>query len=108
VLTIKNWNSEVDFLFANSDFRQDNSSGTIAIQNAIGSAPENQVKFFGDPQSPDGSHTTWIDNATNYYNYADNEIRPVPEPSTYGAFFIAGSLAFLGWRRRRSGQSQLR
>jgi fibronectin-binding autotransporter adhesin len=106
VLTIKNWNSEVDFLFANSDFRQNNGSGTLAVHNATGTAPENQVWFQGDPQSPTGAKTTWIDNATNYYSYANNQIRPVPEPATYGAIFIAGSLALLAWRRRKSGQSQ--
>ncbi len=110
VVTVKNWSSETDFLFANSDFRVNNGSGQISIRNQIGTGgsftPEDQVWFQGDPQSPDGSHTTWIDNTTNYYNYADHEIRPVPEPSTYGAIFLAASLGLLGWTRfRRSRKS---
>jgi fibronectin-binding autotransporter adhesin len=99
ILTIKNWNSEVDFLFANSDFRLDSATGTVAVRDAVGSQPENHVYFQGDPQSPTGAYTTWIDNTTNYPTYANYEIRPVPEPATYGALLLGGCLGFLGWIR---------
>jgi hypothetical protein len=32
----------------------------------------------------------------------DREIRPTPEPSTYGALLLSGCLGLLGWRRLRA------
>lgn len=101
-LTIRNWTSEVDFLFANYDFRQVDENGTLAIFNQIGTTPQNQVHFEGDPQSPDGSHTTWIN--YGYDGFTNWEIRPIPEPSTYGAILTAASLAFLLYRRSRKAK----
>lgn len=105
-VTVKNWTSEVDFLFANSSFKVDNSSGQTAVRNQIGTTatytPENQVWFQGDPWSPDGSHTTWIDNSNTYGQYTNWEIRPVPEPSTYGALLLSGCFGLLIWKRVRS------
>ncbi len=103
-LLIRNWTSEVDFLFANSDFRQTDGGGTIALFNQIGTHPQNQVHFEGDPQSPDGSHTTWIN--YDYDGFTNWEIRPIPEPSTYGAILTASSLAFLLYRRSRKAKSK--
>ena len=103
-LLIRNWTSEVDFLFANADFRQNNGSGTLALFNQIGTHPENQVHFEGDPQSPDGSHTTWIN--YDYDGFTNWEIRPIPEPSTYGAILTGASLAFLLYRRSRKAKSK--
>ena len=31
----------------------------------------------------------------------DREIRPTPEPATYGALFLSGCVGLLGWRRFR-------
>ncbi|HYP15641.1 MAG TPA: autotransporter-associated beta strand repeat-containing protein, partial [Opitutus sp.] len=108
-LTVKNWTSEVDFLFATNSgyatsggFRLNNSTGTLAIFNQIGAAPENHV-HFENTNSADGSHTTWINN--NYDGFTNWEIRPIPEPSTYGALLIAGSLGLLGYRRFRKSRS---
>ncbi len=102
-LTVQNWTSETDFLFANSAFRQNNGSGTLAVYNAVGAVPESQVHFANDPNSADGSHTTWIN--SNFDGYTNFEIRPIPEPATYGVWLIGGCLAFLGWRRRRRSKS---
>ncbi|HYD85087.1 MAG TPA: autotransporter-associated beta strand repeat-containing protein, partial [Opitutus sp.] len=97
VLTIRNWSSEVDFLFANVAFRQIDGGGTLAGFNTDGTAPQNQVHFEGDPLSPDGSHTGWIN--YDYQGYTNWEIRPIPEPATYGAMLLGGCVALLGWRR---------
>ena len=109
ILTVRNWTSEVDFLFATNSgyatsggFRLDGASGTLAEFNQIGSQPSNQVHFEGDPQSPDGSHTTWIN--YDHLGYTNWEIRPIPEPSTYGAILIGSALAFLGFRRFRASR----
>jgi len=101
-LTIKNWSGESDFLFANSIFSQNDGSGTVAGYNQIGQIPENQIHFEGT-NSADGSYTTWIN--YNYLGYTNYEIRPIPEPSTYGALLLGGCLGLFGWLRlkRRAG-----
>jgi autotransporter-associated beta strand protein len=109
-VTIRNWTSEVDFLFATNPayatsggFRLVDGNGTLADFNQIGVPPENQVQFEGDPQSPDGSHTTWINDQHDAWQdrYTDWEIRPIPEPSTYGALLLAASALLVFVRRRR-------
>lgn len=97
IVTVRNWTSEVDFLFANSSFRQDNGSGTAAQPNTEGSAPQNQVHFEDQPIS-NGSNTAW----TEYNNgYADHQIRPIPEPSTYGALLLGACASLVAFLRRR-------
>lgn len=98
-LTVKNWSSEIDFLFANSNFRLNDSSGTSAEFNVTGAAPQNQIVFETDG-SASGSQTAWIN--YNYGGYTNFEIRPIPEPSTYGLLFVSASLGLLGWRARRA------
>ena len=107
-LTVQNWDSEVDFLYALTDFRLNSSGGTLAAYNAIGPVPEDLVLFPGT-NSANGSNTTWTNNSYyavvnasgNYVGAQNKEIRPVPEPSTYGAIFLGLTGAFLGWRRWR-------
>jgi fibronectin-binding autotransporter adhesin len=84
-VTVNNWVNGSDYFFANSSFTQ--NGGASAVINARGSAPENQIAFSGFT----GGSTAWV-------GY-DHEITPVPEPSVYGAVFLGGCLAFLGWRR---------
>ncbi len=43
--------------------------------------------------------TTWV--SGNHSGWFDREIRPTPEPATYGALLIGGCLGLLGWRRWR-------
>ncbi|MBS0633177.1 MAG: autotransporter-associated beta strand repeat-containing protein [Verrucomicrobia bacterium] len=100
-LTVKNWDSEVDFLYASTHFSQ--IGGTDATKNQIGTTPENQVKFYNTFDA-NGAYTTWTDNS--YYGdangpYQNRQIRPVPEPATYGAIFMAAALGFLGYRQYR-------
>lgn len=75
-LVVTNWVDAVDY------FTTPTSPGEM------GSPPLNQVVFTGFT-----SDTRWID--------YDEQITPVPEPSTYGALFVGGLLAYFGWRRRR-------
>lgn len=79
-LTITNWQSAVDYFSA--------TNWTGAVANTIGSAPMNQVAFTG------------ISSAFSGWTSA-GEVRPMPEPSTYGMMLIGVTGAFLGWRRWR-------
>lgn len=80
-ITVANWQNAADYFFAQ------NFAG--AVQNVRGVSPLNQIVFSPNP----GSSTIW-----QSYN---NEITPVPEPSTYGALLLGAGLAVLGWRRWR-------
>jgi hypothetical protein len=81
-LTIQNWAGATDFFYA------DNWAG--AAHDTMGSAPMNRITFSG-----------FTANQTGWDSY-DNQIRPnVPEPSTYGAFMLAGLMSWFGYRRFR-------
>ena len=72
------------------------SVGTSAVLDATNTAPENQITFTGI--APAGN-TSWV--SVQGGQYYDHEIRPIPEPSTYGAIFFGGCLGLFGWRRYR-------
>lgn len=75
-LAIVNWVDAVDY------FTTPTSPGEM------GSPPLSQVVFSGFT-----SDTRWQE--------YDQQITPVPEPSTYGAWLIAGTAGWLAWRRRQ-------
>lgn len=81
-LTIQNWADATDFFFTQ------NWAG--ASFDTTGANPMTQMVFSG-----------FSANDTKWQSY-DNQITPVPEPSTYGALMIGGLAAFAAWRRRRS------
>ncbi len=103
-ITVQNWISMTDAWYATSALVQ-NNNGTITsgTLNRTGSAPENQITFTGFSNNS----TAWIDQ-TAYPTFNQYEIRPVPEPSTYGALLVSGCgalLAYRRFRRRRPGAS---
>ncbi len=55
-----------------------------------------QINFTG--YTP-GLTTTWT---TSQNGWFEHEIRPTPEPATYGALFLSGCLGLLGFRRWRT------
>lgn len=79
-LTIQNWANMSDFFFA--------TNWTGATADTTGVSPMNQVTFTGFS----ASNTKWL-------GY-DDQITPVPEPSTYGALLLGGLLVLFFWRRR--------
>lgn len=84
-LNITNWVNASDY------FTVQNWTG--AVRDLRGVAPMNQVAFTGFT-SP---------NTTRWQSY-DDQITPVPEPSTYGALLLLVSGGVIAWRRRqRSG-----
>ncbi len=70
------------------------NSGTL-----YGNSPLNQIVFT----NYNGLTTTWVSGTSN--GWFDKEIRPTPEPATYGALFISGCLGLLGYRRYRGRKS---
>lgn len=80
-LTITNWADAVDV------FTATNWAG--AVYDTVGASPMNQVVFTGTTYG-----TGW--------RSLDSEIRPIPEPSTYGALLLAAITGFFLWRRRRA------
>lgn len=84
-LTINNWVNGVDSFIA--------TNWTGATPNTRNSTPMNQITFSGFSAA-----------STQWQSY-DHQITPVPEPSTYGALFVAGAAALVFWRRRQSVRS---
>jgi hypothetical protein len=79
-LTITNWADAVDVFSA--------TNWTDAVYDTIDQAPMNQVVFSGATMG-----TGWRE--------SDSQIRPIPEPSTYGAMLLAALTGFFLWRRHR-------
>lgn len=79
-LTITNWADAVDVFTA--------TAWTGAEYDTVDTAPMNQVVFTGS-----GLGTGWRE--------LDNQIRPIPEPSTYGALLLGAMAGFFLWRRHR-------
>jgi hypothetical protein len=86
-LNVINWQNAVDYFFA--------ANWAGAVLDTTGSAPMNQVIF----NSP-----TWTGSDTKWQSY-DDQITPVPEPSTYGAMLLGAMGALLGYRRWRRAKA---
>jgi fibronectin-binding autotransporter adhesin len=78
-LTIANWANAADYFFA--------TNWTGAVYNATGAIPMNQVVFNGFS----AANTKW-------QGY-DNQVTPVPEPSTYGALLLGAMTMLFGLRQ---------
>lgn len=86
-LDVYGWTDTQDFFYAT------NQPGTQ------GSPPLNQISFGPSGGPPwTGANTTWLP--------LDQQVTPVPEPSTYGAMLIGAGLVCFGyrrWRQQRAG-----
>jgi autotransporter-associated beta strand protein len=91
-----------DIWYATSGFQQTaGPSATLnSTPNAPNTNPENQITFSGVAPS---SQTSWV--TVQGGQYYDHEIRPIPEPSTYGALFFGACFGFFGWRRFRRARA---
>ena len=94
-VTVNNWVSLSDAWYATTSF-----AGAVIDQN--NAAPENQITFNGYP----ASWSAWVTDQGGVYN--NRELRPIPEPSTYGLIFLGSSLALVAARRfvRRKSSDQ--
>lgn len=94
VVTIRNWQDATDFFFA------DNWIG--AVRDTAGAIPMNQIVFDTNGANP----TTYTGAQTKWLTFED-QITPVPEPSTYGAMLMGAGLVLFGvrrWRRTRAAR----
>jgi hypothetical protein len=81
-LTVTNWQQSSDFFYA--------QNWTGATSDTSGTTPMTQITFTG------------FSSGQTYWDSGDKQIRPnVPEPSTYGAFFLGAMFLVFGWRRVR-------
>jgi fibronectin-binding autotransporter adhesin len=69
------------------------NGGALGGTDIVGGTPLGQVEF----SDYTGFTATWV--AGDHDGWFDREIRPTPEPATYGALFLGGCLGLLGWRR---------
>jgi fibronectin-binding autotransporter adhesin len=76
-LTITNWTQSIDYFYS---------------QFAPGEADLSRITF-ATSSSPGAEWQSF-----------DKQIKPVPEPATYGAFLTAAGLGLYFWRRRKSAQ----
>lgn len=83
-LTINNWANGMDYFYA--------ANWTGATPDLRGAAPMNQVTFSGFSAASTG------------WQSFDQQITPVPEPSTYGAIFVTFAGALVFWNRRRQSR----
>ncbi len=94
---VMNWTSLSDAWYVNSQIT--GSGGAFShTANVFGGIPLSQITF----QNYNGLTTTWVSGTAE--GWLHNEIRPTPEPSTYGAILVSGCLGLLGWRRYRRQQ----
>lgn len=96
-VTVNNWTTVANNAALSTVWYASNTinGGTLGGTSQSGGAPLNQIGFtnFG------GFTTTWVSGNVN--GWFDREIRPTPEPSTYGLIFISGCLGVIGFRRYR-------
>lgn len=99
-VTVQNWVSLSDAWYALTVFKQSPTNTPVVIDTP-GSGAAGQINFDGFSSS----WTTWV--TPQGGQYFDHEIRPTPEPATYGALLLSGSLALLGLRRFRRQRKHL-
>jgi autotransporter-associated beta strand protein len=100
-VTVNNWVSVANNTAASTVWYATNTinAGTLGGSDQVGGIPLSQIAFtnYG------GLTTTWV--SGNHNGWFDHEIRPTPEPATYGALLLSGCLGLLGWRRSRAKKS---
>ncbi|HEY1108117.1 MAG TPA: PEP-CTERM sorting domain-containing protein, partial [Opitutaceae bacterium] len=87
------------------------SSGNLTLGGGtvFGNNPLNQITFINHGSQSfnyNGLTTTWVNGTP--YGWHTNEIRPTPEPSTYGAILLTGCFGFIGWRRYKRRKTAAR
>jgi fibronectin-binding autotransporter adhesin len=92
-VTINNWITNANAASASIWYVTNNINGTMLTGSDFGGGNLPNVTFTGYP----GYQTTWISGTFNPGFFS--EIRPTPEPATYGLIFLSGTLGLLAGRR---------
>jgi fibronectin-binding autotransporter adhesin len=101
-VTVKNWAAVADLPGSSTVWYATSSINTLfptgSDQKNV--SPLTQITFadWNNVQYP----TTWVSNDPDTKPWFHREIRPTPEPATYGAMLLSGCLGLIGWRRYRS------
>ena len=97
-VTVNNWVSVANAAAASTIWYATSTlnGSPLSGSEQFGGSPLNQINFTG--YTP-GLTTTWT---TSQNGWFEHEIRPTPEPATYGALFLSGCLGLLGFRRWRT------
>jgi hypothetical protein len=98
-ITVKGWAAVADDAASSTVWYATNTinTGSLGGTDQVGGVPLSQINFQG--WDVNSFPTTWV--SGNHSGWFNHEIRPTPEPSTYGAIFLAFCLGLLGWRRFR-------
>jgi hypothetical protein len=117
-VSVANWMSVANSTNASTIWYATNTSNgvqgstgnlTNTSSTVYGTNPLNQVTFTNwGANNYTGLTTTWVSGptGTNQTNgWFGNEIRPTPEPATYGVILLSGCVGLLGWRRYRHQKS---
>ena len=100
-VTVNNWISVANNTSLSTVWYATNTvnAGSLGGSDLLGGNPLERIAFT----NYNGLTTTWV--SGNHNGWFDHEIRPTPEPSTYGALFLLGCFGFFGWRRWRDKRS---
>jgi hypothetical protein len=104
-VTVTNWISTANdtaqstIWYATNTVNINGTPTTLGGSDVRGGTPLGDVTFT----NYDGLTTTWV--SGNHDGWFDHEIRPTPEPATYGAIFVGAGLALVGYRRFRQRKS---
>jgi hypothetical protein len=106
-ITVNNWTSLSTAWYVRSGGGAGTvNGGALGGTSQFGGTPLDQIGF----NNYNGMTTTWVapGNGQGWLNY---EIRPTPEPATYGALLLSAALSLLGFRslrRKRQPPGRLR
>jgi hypothetical protein len=109
-VTVNNWVSVANNAAQSTTWYLRNSPGAGGLlNNSISLGGTDLSGGYGLGQivfnNYNGLTTTWVSSGVTN-GWFDHEIRPTPEPSTYGAILLGGCLGLIGWRRYRKGKTK--
>ncbi|QYM77661.1 autotransporter-associated beta strand repeat-containing protein [Horticoccus luteus] len=99
-ITVNNWKSTANQVTQSTIWYATNTVNTAALgpSDHLGNTPLNQITFT----NYNGMTTTWV--SGNHDGWFNEEIRPTPEPATYGLCLMSAAAGLLLWQRQRRRQ----
>ncbi|QYM79172.1 autotransporter-associated beta strand repeat-containing protein [Horticoccus luteus] len=99
-ITVNNWKSTANQVTQSTVWYATNTVNTASLgpSDHLGNTPLNQITFT----NYNGMTTTWV--SGNHDGWFNEEIRPTPEPATYGLCLMSAAAGLLLWQRQRRRQ----